>query len=105
MAGNGDGHVGQRAWRLADELIFRLERGGQADDQIVPVSVTVAAHCPPGMIERFLPSPADRRSIGCPFNHRCWILFPNYFRDCQETDAYYCIEAASLRPLGQAVPG
>lgn len=31
--GSGDGDVGQRAWRLVDELIFRLERGDQADDQ------------------------------------------------------------------------
>jgi hypothetical protein len=57
LAGNGDGHVGQRAWRLVDELIFRLERGGQADNQIVPVSVSCAL---PARNDRAFPALTSR---------------------------------------------
>ena len=49
--------------------------------------------------------PADRRPISCPFNLCSYLLRRSYFRDCHETDAYNCVEVASLCPLGQGVSG
>jgi hypothetical protein len=49
--GNGEGDVGQRAWRLVDELIFRLERDDQADDQIARCWQELQGPCAPAAVD------------------------------------------------------
>src|SRR6266568_8326089 len=60
-------------------------------------SLTTRAGPEPG--GDLLVSPADRRSVGRPFNHCRDLLGRSYFRDCHEADTHHCIEVVAVRPL------